>query len=110
MPGTGSAFTAFTDVVPILSTGTAPEAGPLTSSPPSRGQGWGGSPVESCLQTLEMVKPVRHTLSTLYSTCIYINQLSSVIKPVLLYLLLCLLPHIIFLLLILLMLFIVVVY
>jgi hypothetical protein len=49
MPGTGGAFTASTNTVPVPSAGTAQEVGPLTSSPPSRGQSWGGSPVESCL-------------------------------------------------------------
>jgi hypothetical protein len=34
-PGTGGAFTASTDAVPIPSTGTAQKVGPLTSSPPS---------------------------------------------------------------------------
>ncbi len=42
-PGTSGAFTASTDAIPVLSTGTAPEVGPLTSSPPSRGQSSGGA-------------------------------------------------------------------
>ncbi len=51
MPGTSGAFTAFTDMVLIPLTGTAPEVGPLTSSPPSQSQSLGvGSPVESCLR------------------------------------------------------------
>jgi hypothetical protein len=45
MPGTRGAFTASTDAVPIPSTGTAQEVGPLTSSPSSRGSI--SSPVES---------------------------------------------------------------
>ncbi len=35
MPGTGDAFTASTETVPVPSMSTAPEVGPLTSSPPS---------------------------------------------------------------------------
>jgi hypothetical protein len=50
-PGTGGAFTASTNTVPVPSAGTAREVGPLTSSP-SQGQSWGGSPVESCLHPL----------------------------------------------------------
>jgi hypothetical protein len=41
MPWTGGAFTASTDTVPLPTTGTATEVGPLTSSPPSRGQSSG---------------------------------------------------------------------
>jgi hypothetical protein len=43
MPRTNGTFTASTDVVPVSSTGTAPKVGPLTSSPPSRGQSLGGA-------------------------------------------------------------------
>ncbi len=43
MPGTGGASTASTDKVPISSTDTAQEVGPLTSSPPSQGQSSGGA-------------------------------------------------------------------
>jgi hypothetical protein len=43
MPGTGDAITGATDTVPVPSTGTATEVGPLTSSPPSRGQSSGGA-------------------------------------------------------------------
>jgi hypothetical protein len=39
----GGAFTASTDAVPVLSTGTATEVRPLTSSPSSRGQSSGGA-------------------------------------------------------------------
>jgi len=42
-PGTGGAFTASTDAVSVPSTDTAQEVGPLTSSPPSRGQSSGGA-------------------------------------------------------------------
>jgi hypothetical protein len=42
-PGTGRAFTASTDTVPIPSTGTATVVRPLTSSPSSRGQSSGGA-------------------------------------------------------------------
>jgi hypothetical protein len=40
-PGTGGAFTASTDAVPVSSTDTAQEVRPLTSSPPSRGRARG---------------------------------------------------------------------
>jgi hypothetical protein len=43
MPGTGSALTGATDKVPVSSTGTAKEVGPLISSPSSRGQSSGGA-------------------------------------------------------------------
>jgi hypothetical protein len=41
--GTGGAFTESTDEVPVRSAGTTQEVGPLTSSPPSRGQSSGGA-------------------------------------------------------------------
>jgi hypothetical protein len=53
-----------------------------------------GSPVESCLQPLETVKPVWHTLVIVYSTYLYINHLLSVNKLVLSYLFLRLVPQI----------------
>jgi hypothetical protein len=43
MPGTSGAITGATDAVPVLSSGTATEVGPLTSCPPGRGQSWGGA-------------------------------------------------------------------
>jgi hypothetical protein len=43
MPGTGGAITGATDAVPVPSTGTATEVGPLTSPLPSRGQSSGGA-------------------------------------------------------------------
>ncbi len=49
MSGTGGAFTGATDAVPVPSMGTAKEVRPLTSSPSSRGQSSGGSPVDTCL-------------------------------------------------------------
>ncbi len=91
MPGTGGAFTASTDTVPVLSTGTAPEVGPLTSSPPSRGQSSRGA-----LWRAGYI-PGDHLTSWVYSnTCVhylYINCYLSDNKLVLSYLLLCLLPH-----------------
>jgi hypothetical protein len=42
-PRTGGAITGATDAVPVPPTGTATEVGPLTSSPPSRGQRLGGA-------------------------------------------------------------------
>ncbi len=43
LPGTGGAITGATDAVPVPSMGTATEVGPLTSSPPGRGQSSGGA-------------------------------------------------------------------
>jgi hypothetical protein len=43
MPGVSGAITGATAAVPIPSTGTAIEVGPLTSSPPSRDQSSGGA-------------------------------------------------------------------
>jgi hypothetical protein len=43
IPGTGGAFTASTDAVPVPSTDTAQEVRPLTYSPSSRGQSLGGA-------------------------------------------------------------------
>ncbi len=42
-PGTRGALTASTNAIPVPSAGTAQEVGPLTSSPPSRGQSSGGA-------------------------------------------------------------------
>jgi hypothetical protein len=90
-PGTGSAFTASTNAVPILSSGTAQEVGPLTSSPPSRGQSSGGALWRA------VYAPGDGQTSLAYSSksvqCLYINHLLSVNKLVLLYLLLRLLPQ-----------------
>jgi hypothetical protein len=90
-PGTGGAFKASTDTVPVSSLGTAPEVGPLTSSPPSRGQSSGGA-----LWRAGYI-PGDCLTSWVYSTtcvqCLYISCYLSDNKPVLSYLLLCLLPH-----------------
>jgi hypothetical protein len=69
-PGTGGAFTVSTVTVPVLSMGTATEIRPLTYSPSSHGPELGGSPVETCLHTWLMVKPVGCTLAYLNSPCI----------------------------------------
>jgi hypothetical protein len=91
-PGTGGAFTVSTDVVPVSSTGTAPEIGPLTSSPPSRGQSSGGALWRAGYL------PGDCLTSRVYSTtCVqylYISCYLSDNKPLLSYLLLCLLPHV----------------
>jgi hypothetical protein len=42
-PGTGGALSGATDALPVPSMGTAKEVGPLTYSPPSRGQSSGGA-------------------------------------------------------------------
>jgi hypothetical protein len=91
MPGTGVAFKASTDAVPVSSTGTAPEVRPLTSSPPSRGQS-SGEPCGELATSLVTVSPVRcnppPVVQYLYISCnLSDNEL------VLLYLLLCLLPQ-----------------
>jgi hypothetical protein len=90
-PGTGGAFTASTDMVPIPSAGTAQEVGPMTSSPPSRGQSSGGA-----LWRADYAPEYGQT-SPAYSShsvqCLYINPLLSVNKLVLSYLLLRLLPQ-----------------
>ncbi len=90
-PGTGGTFTASTDVVPVPSVGTAQEIGPLTSSPPSRGQSSGGALWRA------VYAPGDGQTSPAYSSqsvqCLYINHLLSVNKLVLSYLLLHLLPH-----------------
>jgi hypothetical protein len=43
MPGTGGAFKASTDAVPVPTTGTATEVRPLTFSPSSQGLSLGGA-------------------------------------------------------------------
>jgi hypothetical protein len=77
--------------VPIPSTGTATEVGPLTSSPPCRGQSSGGA-----LWTPAYI-PGDRPASWMYSTtCVqylYISCYLSGNKPVLSYLKLCLLPQ-----------------
>ncbi len=91
MPGTGGAFTASTDAVPISSTGTAPEVGPLTSSPPSRGQSSGGAPWRAGYISGD------HLTNWVYATtCVQYLYISCYLldnKPELSYLLLCLLPQ-----------------
>ncbi len=91
-PGTGGAITGATDAVPILSTGTATEVGPLTSSPPSQGQSSGGALWTSAYT------PTDRLTSWVYSTTLVqylsISCYLSDNKPVLSYLLLCLLPQV----------------
>jgi hypothetical protein len=83
MPGTGGAITDATDAVPVLSTGTATEVGPLTSSPPGRGQSSGGAlwtpaytPGDGQPSWVYSTKPVLH---------LYISCYVTVNKPVLSY-------------------------
>jgi hypothetical protein len=91
MPGTGGAFTAFTETVPLPSTGTAQEVRSLTSSPSSRGRSLGGAlwsaayaPGDSQTSPECSSKPVQY----LYISCYVITN-----NLVLSYLLLRLLPH-----------------
>jgi hypothetical protein len=80
------------NAVPISSMGTAQEVGPLTSSPPSQGQSWGGGSLWRAVYA-----PGDNQTSPAYSSqlvqYLYLNQLLSINKLVLLYLLLCLLPQ-----------------
>jgi hypothetical protein len=91
MPGTGGAITGTTDAVPVPSKGTATEVGPLTSSPPGRGQSSGGAlwtpaytPGNGQTSWVYSSNPVLH---------LYISCYLTVNQPVLSYLLLCLLPQ-----------------
>ncbi len=85
-PGTGGAITASTGTVPILSAGTSQEVGPLTSSPPSRGQSSGGALWRAAYAPGDgQTSPAYYGHSV---QCLYINHLLSVKKLVLLYLLL----------------------
>ncbi len=91
MPRTGGAITGATDAVPVLSTGTTTEVGPLTSSPPGRGQSSGGAlwtpaytPGDGQTSRLCSNNPVLH---------LYISCYVTVNKPVLWYLSLRLLPQ-----------------
>jgi hypothetical protein len=87
MPGTGGAFT---DTVLVPSTGTAPEVGPLTSSPPSQGQSSGGALCRAVYTPGDgQTSPAYSRHSVQY---LYINKLTSANKPVLSYLL-CFLPQ-----------------
>jgi hypothetical protein len=88
---TGSAFTASTDEVPVPSTGTAKEVGPLTSSPSSQGQSSGGNlwraayaPGDGQTSLAYPSNPVQY---------LYINCYVTANKPVLSYLLLHLLTQ-----------------
>ncbi len=81
---TGSATTGATDAVPVPSTGTATEVGSLTSSPPGRGQSWGGAlltpnytPGDCQTSWVYSSNPVLH---------LYISFYATVNKPVLSYL------------------------
>ncbi len=69
MPGTGSAFTASTDMVPVPSTGTAQEVRPLTSCPYSRGQSSGGALWRAGYTPCDRLTSWVYS-TTLYSTCI----------------------------------------
>ncbi len=84
-------FTASTDTVPVLSTGTAQEVRPLTSSPSSQGQCSGGAlwraayaPGEGKTSPVYSSNPVQY---------LYISFYVIANKPVLSYLLLRLLPQ-----------------
>jgi hypothetical protein len=90
-PRTSGAITGSTDEVPVPSTDTATEVGPLTSSPPSRCQSSGGAlwtpsytPGDGQISWVYSSNPVLH---------LYISCYITVNKPVLSYLLLRLLPH-----------------
>jgi hypothetical protein len=85
-PGTSSAFTTSTDALPVPSMGTAQGVRPLTFSPPSRGQSWGGavwratySPGDGQTSLAYPSHPVQY---------LYINRYVTVNKLVLSYLLL----------------------
>jgi hypothetical protein len=91
MPGTGGAFTASIDAVPVPTMGTAKEVGPLTSSPSSRGQSLGGAlwraayaPGDGQTSRAYPINPVKYLCISCYITA---N------KPVLSHLLLHLLPQ-----------------
>ncbi len=91
MPETGGVITGATDAVPIPSTGTATEVGPLTSSPTSRGQSSGGAlwtpaytPGDGQTSWVYSNNPVLH---------LYISCYVTVNKPVLWYPSLRLLPQ-----------------
>jgi hypothetical protein len=84
-PGTGGSTTGATDEVPVPSTGTATEVGPLTSSPPSSGQSSGRALWTSAYA------PGNGQTSWVYSSNpvlhLYISCYLTVNKPVLSYLL-----------------------
>jgi hypothetical protein len=90
-PGTGGAITGATDTVLVSSMGTATEVGPLTSSPPSRGQSSGGA------LWIPGYTPTDRLTSWGYSITLvqylYISCYLSVNKPVLSYLSSRLLPQ-----------------
>ncbi len=92
MPGTGGAFTASTDAVPVSSTDTAQEIGPLTSSPPSRGQSSGGALWRAAYTPADRL--TRWVYSITLVQYLYISCYLSVNKPVLSYLLSRLLPQV----------------
>jgi hypothetical protein len=91
MPKTSGIITGATDAVPIPSTGTATEVGPLTSSPPSQGQSSGGAlwtpaytPGDGQTSWVYFNNPVLH---------LYISCYITVNNPVLCYPSLRLLPQ-----------------
>ncbi len=93
MPGTGSAITGASDAVPVPPTGTATEVGPLTSSPPSRGQSSGGALWTPAYTPTDRLTSWGVQYSTTRVQYQYISCYLSGNKPVLSYLLLCLLPQ-----------------
>ncbi len=76
MPGTGGAFTSAIDAVPVPSTGTATEVGPLTSSPPGQGQSSGVAlwtpaytPGDGQTSRVYSNNPVLHLYISCYCNC-----------------------------------------
>jgi hypothetical protein len=105
MPRTGCAITGATDAVPVPSTGTATEAGPLTSSPPGQGQSSGGAlwtpaytPGDSQTSWVYSSNPVLHLYRSCYVTVKkpkipLVVLASTVVAPIRLYPLYCTLTH-----------------
>jgi hypothetical protein len=79
------------DAVPVPSTGTGQEVGPLTSSPSSRGQSSGGALWRAGYTPGDRL--TSWVYSTTFVQCLYISCYLSENKPVLSYLLLRLLPQ-----------------
>jgi hypothetical protein len=63
MPETVRVITGATDAVPVPSTGSATEVGPLTSSPPGRGQSSGAALIPGELKLLDVFSTVESRLS-----------------------------------------------
>ncbi len=84
MPRTGGTITGATDAVPVPPAGTTTEVGPLTSSPPGRGQSSGGAlwtPAYTPTDRLTSWGVLYHPCTVPVYKLLFIRQLTSAVVP-----------------------------